>query len=495
MKKLIALLCLLAICLPLCACASPSLKNTEGKPAQTATVEEQKQNTPAVKTEKFKIPEDLPEGFAVGYGIIDITGKTPISYFGGIADGVHDPLMLTCTAVSDGETVALIMTADLKKMLDNVSVKSLEIIEKQFGIPASNVILSCTHSHSAPDAGSSAEGNPQWMQQYYKQLPLAVDAALRDLDVVEKAYAGTANTEHPIGFVRRYLLADGTYKMNPSTSDNPVSHESVADPELRTIRFDRKNKKDVLLVNFRTHYGGATSTYPRKLSADFVHPFRQEAQKAYDCLFAYYSGASGNINFNSAIPGERYYETWLDAIDGFMETTDAALKAEEEISLGKIQTARSTVAATVRHDPEERVKQAQEIADAGYDETEAGRALMEKYGFDGYYDASFTVTRSKLGESMDVALNAIAFGDVAFTGYPYEMFHENGKEVRDASPYKMTFICSLSLGAFGYIPSALGYSHGGYETYNCRFVGGTGEQLAQESVRLLNECKSAGGSK
>ncbi len=483
MKKIIALLCLLAICLPLAACGGGSLSVEETK-TEAKTEEEKKEDA------KETGPIVYPKGFSVGYGAADITGKTPISYFGGIANGAHDPLMLTCIAISDGENVALVMTADLKKMLDNVATKSLEIIEKEFGIPAANVIISCTHSHSAPDAGSTAEGNIPWMQQYYKKLPQAVEAALRDLDVVEGAYTGKANTQHPIGFVRRYLLEDGSYKMNPSPNDKPVAHESVADPEFRTIRFDRKNKKDVLLVNFQTHYGGATSTYPQKLSADFVHPFRKEAEKKWDCQFAYYSGASGNINFNTALPDERYYETWLDAIDGFMETTEAALNAEEKVELGKVQAQRSLVAATVRHDSPERVAQAKEVRDAGY-ESEAGLALMEKYGFDGYYDTSFTVVRSELGETLDVPLNAVSFGDVAFAAYPYEMFHENGKEVRDASPFKTTFICSLSGGAFGYIPSALGYSHGGYETYNCRFVGGTGEQLAQESVKLLNACKTA----
>ena len=485
MKKLIALTLALVMLLPLCACASTSLEAQ-----QTATGEDQANKTEKTEEDKETGPIVYPEGYSVGYSTIDITGKTPIAYFGGIAKSAHDPLLLTVVAISDGESVALIMTADLKKMLDNVANKSLEIIEKEFGIPAANVILSCTHSHSAPDAGSQAEGNVAWMQQYYKKLPQAVEAALRDLDVVEGAYTGKANTEHPIGFVRRYLLENGKYKMNPGASDKPVAHESEADPEFRTIRFDRKNKKDVLLVNFQTHYGGATSTYKEQLSADFVHPFRKEAEKEWDCRFAYYSGASGNINFNTALAGERYYETWLDAIDGFMETTQACLNAEEKVSLGKVQAQRSTVTATVRHDPEERVAQAKEIRDAGY-ESEAGLALMEKYGFDGYYDASFTVVRSELGETLDVPLNAVSFGDLAWTGYPYEMFHENGKEVRDASPFKTTFICSLSGGAFGYIPSQLGYSHGGYETYNCRFVGGTGEQLAQESVKLLEACKNA----
>ncbi len=486
MKRIIAMALLLALCLPLLfGCAS----SLDAGLTETAAEEEGKKEEKKESTESWS-KDQLPDGFAVGYAAGDITGSTPIEYFGGTAKGVHDPLLLTCIAVSDGEEVALIMTADLKKMLDNVSNKSLEIIEKKFGIPAENVILSCTHTHSAPDAGATSAGNSQWMQQYYKKLPTIVEEALLDLDVVEGAYTGKANTEHPIGYVRRYYLANGKVKMNPSVYDNPVAYESEADPEFRTVRFDRKNKKDVLLVNFQTHYGGATSLYPEMLSADFVDPFRDRAEKEFDCLFAYYSGASGDINFQNAL-GPRYYQDMPASIDGFMETTEACLRNEKKAAVGDIKASRSLYACTVRHDSEERVAQAKEVAAAGY-ETDAGKALMLKYGFESNYDASFVVVRSSLPETLDVPVNAISFGDFGFVGAPYEMFHVNGKQIRDGSPYETTFVCSLSLGAFGYIPSALGYQNGGYETFNCRFVGGTGELLAQEMVRLLNENKNAG---
>jgi hypothetical protein len=240
--------------------------------------------------------------------------------------------MLTCVALCDGENVALIMTVDLKKMYGKVFNQSTKIIEKEFGIPAENVIISSTHSHSAPDAGEEgASGNIQWVQQYYKKVPQVVEAALRNLDVVEKAYVGKANEEHPIGFVRRYYMADGSFKT--IASSNPCTeykaHESEADPEFRTIRFDRKNKKDVLMVNFQTHYGGQVQ--PNMLSADFVHPFRQQAEKEWDCHFAYFSGAGGNINFKSNIPGERYYEAPSDAIAEFMSSTQRAMNGEEAV--------------------------------------------------------------------------------------------------------------------------------------------------------------------
>ncbi len=483
MKKLIALLCLLAICLPLCACAS-SIATEESTTAEAKTEE--------AKTEEVKEtgPITYPDGFAVGYSIIDIT-TTPLPMYDATAETVHDPLMLTCTAISDGEgNVALIMSADLKGMQRNVFDRSALIIEKKFGIPAENVMINCTHTHSAPTVGGNSAQLVRWEAKYYKQLPILVEAALRDLDEVEGAYVGKGTAEG-ISFVRRYHLEGGGFRTNASSSMKPIAHESVADPELRTIRFDRKNKKDVLMVNYQTHYGGATGLYPAQVSADFILPFREQAEKKYDCLFAYQSGAGGNINFNSVIPGEDPYKDFLQAIPAFIEATDEALAAEEKAEIGTIRTASSVYAATVKKDSAERVAQALECQSAGW-ESELGISLLKKYGFETKYDASHTLSRNReKGDTEDVPFSAVAFGDIAFTAFPYEMFDTNGVEVRQGSPYKMTFICSLTNGSMGYMPSALAFTNGSYEVLSCPYVAGCGEEFAREMLRLLNECKNA----
>ncbi|MBQ3075435.1 MAG: hypothetical protein IJC26_05145 [Clostridia bacterium] len=482
MKKIIALLCLLALCLPLAACSS-GLATEEPKPTETKAeetkAEEKKDDGPIV----------YPDTFAVGYSIIDIS-TVPLPMYDATAETIHDPLMLTCTAISDGEgNVALIMSADLKGMKRNVSDRSAEIIEKQFNIPAKNVMINCTHTHSAPTVGGDSAELARWSAKYYKQLPILVEAALRDLDPVEGAYIGKGIAEG-ISFVRRYHLEGGGFRTNAKASQKPIAHESVADPELRTLRFDRKNKKDVLMVNYQTHYGGATGLYPAQLSADFILPFRQQAEKKYDCLFAYQSGAGGNINFNSAIPGEDPYPTFPDAIPAFIKATDQALANEEKAELGTIRSTTSIYSATVKKDSEERVKQAIECQSAGW-ESELGISLLKKYGFETKYDASHTISRNReKGDTEDVNFSAIAFGDVAFTAFPYEMFDTNGKEVRVASPYKMTFICSLTNGSMGYMPSALAFTNGSYEVLSCPYVPGCGEEFAQEMIRLLNICKN-----
>ena len=477
MKKIIAVLCLLSLCLPLCACAS-SLATEE---VITETKEE-------IKTVEEKEEEKgdivYPDSFAMGYAAGDITGSLPIPIFEDEGTSVADPLMLTCTAVWDGKTAALLMSADLRSMGESVAKSSGKMIEKQFGIPAENVIINCTHTHEAPHAGSGGDSGVRWLANYYKQLPIIVEKALRDLDVVEGIYTGKSYTEK-LCFVRRYLMPDGTYRTNPGST--AVAHETEADPELNTLRIDRKNNKDILMVNYQTHYVGGIGE--GKVSADFVGPFRAAAEKEFDCHFVYHQGGGANINFNSAIPGERIYFSHTEASKGFMITTRDALAKEEKVDTGKIISTSSLYPGKVGQDTPERIAQAQEIM--SYPESSAEYlAALGKYGMEAR-EAEGINRRSKKGEIVDVNFTAISFGDIGFASAPYEMFDTNGKEVRDGSPFKMTFVLSYTNGGFGYVPSALAWPNKGYEVYITWFAQGSAEEFSGEMVRLLNLCNEA----
>ncbi len=484
MKKLIALICLLATILPLCACSSSlATEETKTEPATAETKTETK------KEEKGEIV--YPDSFAVGFSRVDITPQTPIPIYNTTATSVHDALWLTCTALWDGKTAALIFSVD--SWFVNVSTTQIPMqkLQKKFGIEPKNVMFNSTHAHSAPNI--SASDNPEIIRYctlFYSQVMVAAENALRDLDVVEKTFTGRANTKD-ITFVRRYLMADGTYRgiasSNPCT--DYVAHESEADPEMRTIRFDRKNKKDVVMLNHQTHYGGATSLYPDQISADFITPLRENVEKDLDCHFAYQYGASGNLNFISFIEGERKYPTYHDAIPALTQTVKDAISAEKETQTGAIKSSGTNFAGTVLHDSEERVRQAQEIKDAADEAKQV--ILIAQYGFDSKHEASAVVTRSTRGETEEFPMSVITCGEIAFAAFPYEMFDASGKQVRDASPFEMTFICSLTNGSFGYIPTAEAFPHGQYEVFVTRFVQGTAELCVAESVRMLNECKNA----
>ena len=474
MKRIISVLCLLSMLLSLVSCSS-GLATEE-----TAGTAEAKTET---KTEEKKGEIVYPDAFAIGYSRIDITGTVPVPIFEDEGTVVQDPLMLTCTAVWDGETAALLMSADIRGMQNSIAKRSREMIEKQFGVPAANIIINCTHTHSAPAAGGASDASVRWIANYYKQLPIVVEEALRDLDVVENVYTGKSYTEN-LTFVRRYLMPDGSYKTNPGSA-KVVAHESQADPELQTLRFDRKTKKDVLMINYQTHHCSGIGA--KKISADFVAPYREAAEKELDCHFVYHQGAGGNVNFLSSIPGERIYPDYITAADGFMITTRDALSKEEKINVGKIRTISRDLTVTVQKDPADRVEAARKVMAGG---EEKRGILAAQYGFETWRAANSTIIRAEKGETEEMPLTAVTFGDIAFAAAPIEMFDTNGKEVRDGSPFKTTYMCSLANGSMGYIPSIAAFPHGTYEVLACAYVPGTGEQISGELVKMLNECKS-----
>ncbi len=438
MKRIVCFLLALC-CVFLCAC-SASLAPQEEEEVQT---KEEKCET---ETEEPLPTGDIiyPEGFSVGYNRQSLAPEVlPVptyTAFNNVGYTNQDPVQLTCTAICDGETAFLLISLDMRGIDDSIAEYSCKAIEKATGIPKERVMINCTHTHSAPDHVNMGEGNMmQWRELYYHRLERAVVFALHDLTPAE-AYIGTAHTEG-VTFVRRYLMKDGSYETNPGGTGNiPIAHETEADTELRTVRFDRGEKKDVLLVNYQTHYYGVAETV---VSADFVHPLREKVEKQMDVHFAYQSGAGANINFRSEIPGELKYGNMSSATDHIVEVIKEAVGGEEKAKLGPLSCEYSVY---------------------------NGRAAGGE-------------------ETRKVPFTAFTIGDIGFAAAPYEMFDTNGKEIRDGSPCKMTFVCSLTNGYMGYVPSALAYPHRAYEVDISKFAPGSGEEFAAELVRMLKACK------
>ncbi len=471
MKKLFALALALLMLLPLASCGGGSLaiNETNTKPETAEVKTEEKETGPIV----------YPDAFSVGFGRADISGPLPVGIWEGEATVVRDPLYLTVVAVCDGENVALLTTADAMGISLSVYEQCAKQIKKDYDIPAENLLINVTHSHSAPSIGNDA----RWLKNFYEKFKIAVEDALRDL-APSKAYTGKGYTEN-LNFVRRYLMPDGSWQTNAGST--AVSHESEADNEVRTIRFKREGKKDVLMTNYQSHYMGGAGE--GKLSADIFGAFRTKAEKELDCLFGYYSGSSGNLNFNSAIPGERIHYDWQSGAGEFVRAVKTALEGETETSTGKIVAKASVYQAAVKQDSPERIAQAKEI-DATSDEKLRSEKIRQ-YGFLSKYEASAVVTRASLGPTKDLHFFAVSFGDIAFSTAPFEQFDTNGQEVRAASPFQMTFTLSMTNESNNYVPSALAEEHMSYEVSTCRFEKGSGTAFANEQIRLLNECKNA----
>ena len=119
--------------------------------------------------------------------------------------------------------------------------------------------------------------------------------------------------------------------------------------------------------------------------------------------------------------------------------------------------------------------------------------MAKMFGFkSGPYAANQILTRTANMEKppFDMPLYAVSCGDIAFVGTPGESFDTNGMEVKEGSPFKMTFFCEHCGGAWGYFPSKLAWGNGGYEVESTSEAEGTAEQMTEELINMLNGMKA-----
>ena len=476
MEKIISLILSLLLLLSCAACGGPSLGDGAALSETGAQTGNGEKNDGEIK---------LPEGFSVGFGRADMTPEVPVTLGGHTtATKVSDKLFATCVAVSDGENTALLFHMDMKDIPEKTYEYATRRIQQKLGIAPENVILTATHTHSSPHTDLSEDPNCiHWYQIIYNAVAEAAEEAMRDL-ALSDVYTGTGDTTG-FAFVRRYLMADGSYQTNPSSSDQPVAHETEADPELRVIRFDRGEKKDVVLVNWQAHAAHAVSAHSDAVSSDFIHYLREGVEKDLDADFAYFNGASGNINLTDLL-GNQKHAGYDKVGKALVDVVKDAVRNEEKVESGSVVIKRSFVDGNVTQDSAERRAQAAEWAAAP--EKDKG-SILAKYSFQSQYEAIAVNTRAKMDPVTGIPLSVISFGDVAICANPFEYFDTNAKEIRDASPFKMTFTCGYSNGSFGYMPAEEVFPHGGYEVYVSRFEAGTAEKCAEETLRMLRENK------
>ena len=489
------------------SCASDPVNNDDDTTVDGSNVNEVSETE--TQTEYIPpnaIPAEEYDGvFKAGYARTVITPNLPAmldSLDGQTMTKVKDDLYATCIAVSDGKNTALLYTVDVKNIGPKVYATLKLRISVATKVPQDNIIISATHSHSAftpIDSGSSV--NNKEIQTWTTKLPTYMadiaKEAIADMEDAE-IYTSRANTPN-MAFVRRYVHADGTYSNKGTiaglkSTTEIVGHVADADDVLQMIRFVREDKKDIVMVNWQGHLAAAINEYPGAVTADIAYYVRSNVEiKDDDILIAYFQGASGNLNLSSPVAGLQKYENYQ-----VVGRTLAKIVLESTVveNMTKLQAGEIKGTGT-KFDAERRTFSAKRVTEAtqvlaleeGSDEQ---LALMTKYKFNSLYAARSAVasTKDPNATTREMNLSALSFGDLGFIGAPYEMFDDNGKQIKDASPYSMTFILTCAGGYWAYVPSEIYYTtYGGYEVDDTQFAMGVAEKAVAEFVRMLKELK------
>ena len=88
---------------------------------------------------------------------------------------------------------------------------------------------------------------------------------------------------------------------------------------------------------------------------------------------------------------------------------------------------------------------------------------------------------------VEAELVALRLSDsVGVVTAPGEIFTEIGQSIVARSPFEHTLYATYTNGTIQYVPTRAAYAEGGYEvTHACQVAPDAGEQIEEESIRLL----------
>lgn len=427
---------------------------------------------------------DLPaaaQALRAGAAQVRITPARPQPLAGYFRDrlstGVHDDLWAKALVLDDGAARFALVSCDLIETPAAVVEKARRLVEKQTGIPAGNVFISATHTHTAPHvAGAFAE----WVPGRIAASVSAAASALRPARI-----AAAAGEEATLVFNRRFFMTDGTVGWNPGKR-NPriIRPAGPVDPRVSVITVDSETGAPVAtLVNYALHLDTVGGT---ELSADYPYTLSRLVSGARGGGVTIFTlGCAGNVNHidvSDPRPQKGHAEAARigTVLAGQAIRTMAAL---EPVKQPRLRTGRTVLSLPVPpHTPEE----------VAWSRSAAARwDRGEQLPFLDIVKARRILDLESRGNApCQAEVQVMAASDtLAWVGLPGEIFVELGLEIKRASPFRHTVVVSLANGSLGYFPDRKGWKEGNYEAVTARCAESGGERLVEAALRLLQEVK------
>ncbi len=438
-----------------------------------------------------------------GIGVSTITPPLGTSLQGSFedrpAETVHDDLHVRALVLDDGASRVALVLCDIIVIARETADLAKSLIADRSGIPASHVMISCTHTHTAPATVSllATSADSDYLAWLPTRIADAVAIACADLGPARIA-SGATGVEN-VCFNRRYHMTDGTVVFNPGIR-NPdiVSVAGPTDPEVSALLVTRPDGTPVALwANLSLHYVGTDDVLA--ISADYYGEFAGFVARALgpDCLGMLTNGTSGNINnidVSGATaghpPGVRSWQV-AGSVAGAAIAATHMLPATDEISLDARLLPFDVPRRPVTEDD---LALARSILAADGDpasEVSLGFSFVTGQAIPSNQIRTYameTLEVASLPESRETVLQVIRIGDFSIAALPGEIFVEFGLRIK-AEASGPVAVVSLANDYVGYVPTLAAFSEGAYETWLARSAWpapGAGEAMTDALIAALS---------
>lgn len=426
-----------------------------------------------------------PHQFRAGAATSNITPRLGTSingYFNDrLAAHIHDELHARCLVLDDGQNRVAIVVCDSCMISREVLDAAKRQIETKYGLAPDHVLISATHTHTAPASAAVFQSEPdaRYLDFLVGRIADGVGRAIHNLAPARIAW-GVGQEPNEV-FNRRWKMKPGTVpptpfggtndvvRMNPPiASPDLVEPAGPTDPAVTVVSLQSPDGRPIaLLANYSLHYVGTGEDW--EVSADYYGAFADRitqllgADRLDPPFVALLSnGTSGdinNINFRKKRPPQAPYER-MRAVAGVVASEAhrvcGTLQYQDWVPLDVRQT---ELKLGVRLPSPEDVTRAQAILA----KAEGKELKTTEQAF-----ARETVVMKDYPKEVPLIIQALRVGELGIAAVPCEVFAETGLAIKQHSPFKPTFTIELANGYDGYLPTPEQHRLGGYETWRAR---------------------------
>jgi neutral ceramidase len=393
--------------------------------------------------------------FRVGEAVVDTTPPKQIELAGFHYKAGEEPRYITgirqetavrALVLQKDETQVALLSLDIAGVSEAMTRRVQKAVATKTGIPAANVRLCATHTHSMPTFAF-------WRQ--WGTTPEAYMKSVEEkcLEAVIRAQSDCAEGVAHIGTKR---AAGGNFNRTSKTWKTDVDYRAGAtdderwlDTLLQVLYFERgTGKHDILWYNFASHPvcyndGDAGPDWPGLVT--------QRVRESMKLTPSYLQGHAGDVNPGNGEKwigeAEQSANATFDALKGAMDTLQ---KIDVDVLGAKASTFQMSLdlenyrnwLATYKADP---------AACASGNWVDAGFAKE-------WYEAN--VDREWAAPKYPSPISAVQLGNVGLAFQPSELFSFYGIEARHNSPFDHTIITGYTDNFIGYVADPNSYNKG-----------------------------------
>jgi len=447
--------------------------------------------------------------FRAGAAVIDITPeKLPVLVNGGVLsrrlDRVKTRVHARAVALADTRSQVVLVVVDSCMMDRPMLDEAKRLAAKRTGIPVAHMLISATHTHSAPSAAGAlgTDADPSYVPFLRDRLVDAIAAAQANL---EPARIGFAKAE-AAGFaaVRRWVRRPDRLENDPfgnptvratmhagAVWDNVIGEGSPADPDLSLISIQARDGRPLAVIgNFSFHYfpdQDISASYYGLFSEGLRQRLAPDARAGRPAFVGLMShGCSGDIGRRDyMVPTEEWaahqgkvtIEEYSDGLLVIAMKAYAGIRYREDVD---IAMAERRLPMKYRVPDRQRLEWAQRIVAAMGDRSPKDRTEV--------YAREQLLLHER--QQTEIVVQALRIGEIGIASTPTETYAVTGMKIKAASPLPHNIVISLANGGDGYIPPPEHHLFGGYNAYAARTAGleVTAEpKVAETAIALLEK--------